>query len=108
MVIVGAWLRADYGMLVLSVYLALGGLFTALRPATMIRWTLRNNPELATHRDTVLTTRLIGLMILFIALLMIACQALIPPDRIFRGANFGDSALSSWADVESVLVLSRG
>jgi hypothetical protein len=71
MVIVVAWLRVDYGMLVPSVYLALDGLFTALQPATMIRWTLRNNPELVTRRDIVLTTRLLGLAILLIALLMI-------------------------------------
>jgi membrane-bound metal-dependent hydrolase YbcI (DUF457 family) len=69
---IGAWLSENYGMLVLTVYLALGGLFTALRPATMVRWTLRKNPELATHRDIVRTTRMIGLVILLIALLMIA------------------------------------
>jgi hypothetical protein len=66
------WLSENSGMLVLVVYLALGGLLAALRPATMIRWTRRKHPELATRRDILLTTRIIGLAIFVLALFVIA------------------------------------
>jgi hypothetical protein len=68
---VRAWLVDNSGMLSYMVPLAFGGLLICARPASMVAWTLRNNPELADDRKVLITTRLIGLGILLLALFII-------------------------------------
>jgi hypothetical protein len=66
------WLGRNSGMFFLALFLAVGGVLYIAKPAMMLRWTLRRNPELADDRFVIGITRLIGLAILCMAIFMLA------------------------------------
>jgi hypothetical protein len=69
---VRTWFGENFGLLFFMLLLATcGALYLAL-PAKMLRWTLRNNPELAENKAVLITMRLVGLGILLVALFALA------------------------------------
>jgi len=66
------WARENSQMLVWVLLLAVSGVMLLSRPSQMLRWTLRNNAELAANRAVLVTTRVIGSAILLIALMILA------------------------------------
>lgn len=67
-----AWLDKNSGMLFWTLLLGLGGTLWLLNPAGMLRWSIRTHPELADNRDFVIMARVIGLLILGMALFILA------------------------------------
>lgn len=66
------WLHGNFGMLFYILLLAASGLLCLIQPVRMLRWTLRNNPEVANTRAGVMTARLIGLAVLLVSLFILA------------------------------------
>ena len=60
------------GMIFFTVLLAVIGAMHLAEPARMLRWTLRNNPELGENRAVLIVTRFIGLGLLVLALFILA------------------------------------
>jgi hypothetical protein len=67
-----AWLGRNSGMLFYALFLGAAGALQIAKPSMMLRWTLRNHPELADDRFALWITRLIGLALLCMAIFMLA------------------------------------
>jgi len=66
------WMHQNGAILFAELLLAAGAVMYLVRPAKMIGWTMRDYPELADNRGALITARLIGLVVLILALLMIS------------------------------------
>lgn len=59
------------GMIYYSVLLGVIGVLFAAQPARMLRWTIRNHPELADNRGVLTIARLIGVGLLLMTLFIV-------------------------------------
>jgi hypothetical protein len=66
------WLRENSGMLFYTALLGVAGVMFLAQPARMIRWTLRQHPELSGDPQMLITARLVGLGILCVVLFVLA------------------------------------
>jgi hypothetical protein len=66
------WLNENSGMLIYILLLGACGAWSLAQPASMLRWTMRTNPELADNRALLLTIRLVGLVITLAVLFMLS------------------------------------
>jgi hypothetical protein len=66
------WFNANNGMLIYILLLGACGVWSLAQPASMLRWTIRTNPELADNRAVLVTIRLVGLVITLTVLFMLS------------------------------------
>ena|SRR5258707_925909 len=66
------WLANNFDMLFFSLCFAVVGLLLLLQPARMIRWTIRDRPELADNKSAVLVMRFLGVWSLGMGYMMLA------------------------------------
>jgi len=59
------------GMIYYSVLLGIVGVLFAAQPARMLRWTIRNHPELADNQGVLIIARLIGVGLLAMTLFIV-------------------------------------
>ena len=67
-----SWLVGNLGMIFWSSCLSFVGLLLLGQPVRMLRWTIRDNPELAENKLVLVITRFIGVGLLGMAIVMLA------------------------------------
>lgn len=67
-----SWLVGNLGMIFWSMFFLLLGVLLLTQPVKMLRWTIRDNPELAENKSVVVITRLIGTGLLGMGIVMLA------------------------------------
>lgn len=67
-----SWLVGNLGMIFWSMCFSFIGVLLLAQPAKMLRWTIRDNPELAENKSVVVITRLIGTGLLGMGIVMLA------------------------------------
>jgi hypothetical protein len=65
------WARRNFSMLFWSLCLSLIGMLLVIQPEKMLRWTIRDNPDIAHNKSAVIITRFIGIGLVGLGLTII-------------------------------------
>ncbi len=65
------WVTTNFGMLLVSLCLSLVGTLVAVQPERMLRWTIREHPDLAREKSVIRMARLIGIGLVGLGLIIL-------------------------------------
>lgn len=65
------WITTNFGMLLVSLCLSLVGTLIAVQPERMLRWTIREYPDLAREKSVIRMARLIGMGLVGLGLIIL-------------------------------------